>query len=592
MRSAFAVPVVVDCDDEHPATNFEDYVRKMQYPDPTWVDMPAETNEFMTALINAGQISPFAALRIGNHSVRTSDGWRLTEKVNYSFDDAGHEGLEFPDVSGMKQLLHERWPERTFIFPDEQQQAASVEFYTINIGSDAVPTMYHSIMEAYDAYAASSVPGAAIGYYYASTSGGGVLLQRNEDGTDHSQRDNLSQDALYNKDISIALDYIDAHIHTPEFQAQRDAGYGIFYAGPGGQDKEVHEFQLQTGWNVVFGSDSDGLNGDTWVVYRQLSDLPVQLQKVVSHLSQSKTELPSYRKQVQAVYEHEVIFAETERLTKYSPEQGSTVADLARHVTDAQIEAKFREIEPSREQTHARFEQLASDSMHVDIYQLRHNVNNALSFASLQCVGEKGLTVSLANYDKVYHCDLTSGTTLEDIYTRFNLDHPEGFIGHSLSVSDIVAIDYPGAVSANYCDSVGFENLPEIARQIKRINYFVAHTGKIEYKDNPYEVIGSSGDRIILQDVNSDYHVEVSLDQIDLQTRRLALLRQQEEILDTVRYDGEIDADKVRQPSLSMKERFAAAVSAADKRNAERQTTAKESEKSKNEHFAQGVIEP
>ena len=52
------------------------------------------------------------------------------------------------------------------------------------------------------------------------------------------------------------------------------------------------------------------------------------------------------------------------------------------------------------------------------------------------------------------------GETLEDIYRRFNIDHPEDFRGHSLSVSDVVVLHENGADAAYYVDSIGFKELP------------------------------------------------------------------------------------------------------------------------------------
>jgi hypothetical protein len=55
--------------------------------------------------------------------------------------------------------------------------------------------------------------------------------------------------------------------------------YKLFYAGSGGQDKEAIQFQKETGWKRIWGSDSHGLNGDTWIVYRSVDDLPKWLQE-------------------------------------------------------------------------------------------------------------------------------------------------------------------------------------------------------------------------------------------------------------------------------------------------------------------------
>ena len=66
---------------------------------------------------------------------------------------------------------------------------------------------------------------------------------------------------------------------------------------------------------------------------------------------------------------------------------------------------------------------------------------------------------------EVYAAPLTAGTTLEDIYRTFNVDHPADFKGHSLSVSDVVVLHQNGQDTAHYCDSVGFQQVPEFLRE-------------------------------------------------------------------------------------------------------------------------------
>ena len=51
-----------------------------------------------------------------------------------------------------------------------------------------------------------------------------------------------------------------------------------------------------------------------------------------------------------------------------------------------------------------------------------------------------GLSVKPENYELVYTAPLTEQDSLESIYTRFNINHPADFKGHSLSVSDIVVL--------------------------------------------------------------------------------------------------------------------------------------------------------
>ena len=76
-----------------------------------------------------------------------------------------------------------------------------------------------------------------------------------------------------------------------------------------------------------------------------------------------------------------------------------------------------------------------------------------------------GRSVDRANYDLVYNAPLDSKTTLEDIYRTFNIDHPADFKGHSLSVSDVVVLHQGGKDIAHYCDSFGFQQVPEFLRE-------------------------------------------------------------------------------------------------------------------------------
>ena len=72
-----------------------------------------------------------------------------------------------------------------------------------------------------------------------------------------------------------------------------------------------------------------------------------------------------------------------------------------------------------------------------------------------------GHTVDHANYELVYAAPLTPDMTLEDIYTRFNIDIPEDYKGRSLSLSDVVVLHQDGDVSAHYVDSVGIREVPQ-----------------------------------------------------------------------------------------------------------------------------------
>ena len=80
----------------------------------------------------------------------------------------------------------------------------------------------------------------------------------------------------------------------------------------------------------------------------------------------------------------------------------------------------------------------------------------------------KGLSIEKGNYAAVYAGNLDRrGDTqdrLDELYETFNLRRPEDFRGHSLSVSDIVALKQNGVVSCHYVDSRGFKALPDFLK--------------------------------------------------------------------------------------------------------------------------------
>ena len=89
-----------------------------------------------------------------------------------------------------------------------------------------------------------------------------------------------------------------------------------------------------------------------------------------------------------------------------------------------------------------------------------------------------GNVVDKANYELVYSAPLAPETSLEDIYTRFNIDHPKDFKGHSLSVSDVVVLHQNGQDAAHYVDSFGYKNVPEFLQEQKQLTPDELETGE------------------------------------------------------------------------------------------------------------------
>jgi hypothetical protein len=97
-------------------------------------------------------------------------------------------------------------------------------------------------------------------------------------------------------------------------------------------------------------------------------------------------------------------------------------------------------------------------------------------FANMREHEHDGLKVERANYNLVHVGQMTDSDilyNLNKIYSDFNGDHPEGYTGRSVSVSDVIVLQWKGGVSAHFVDGIGLKKLveftgkeskPEVAR--------------------------------------------------------------------------------------------------------------------------------
>ena len=101
------------------------------------------------------------------------------------------------------------------------------------------------------------------------------------------------------------------------------------------------------------------------------------------------------------------------------------------------------------------------------IYQLKDSGETRdIRFMDMDYLEREGIPVSRENYTLVYTGELKEGMSLEDIYMKFNTDHPADFTGHSLSVSDVVVLHQDGENTSHYVDSVGFKEIPEFTKEL------------------------------------------------------------------------------------------------------------------------------
>lgn len=144
-----------------------------------------------------------------------------------------------------------------------------------------------------------------------------------------------------------------------------------------------------------------------------------------------------------------------------------------------------------------------------EIYQLKDSPDRRdYAFEPLERLHERGHKVDMQNYDKVYSGILGLGENLESVYARFNIDRPQDFTGHSLSVSDVVVLHQNGQDTAHYCDSFGFTQVPEFFQlQVKAAS-------RSNYEDR-VALIGADGNVYLGKSKNYHFNPATSQEQRD-----------------------------------------------------------------------------
>ena len=137
------------------------------------------------------------------------------------------------------------------------------------------------------------------------------------------------------------------------------------------------------------------------------------------------------------------------------------------------------EVHKEREAAIARQEKLKQDSaekidetllLHGEsgrfaIYQMDTGGEHTYQFMGFESAQKLGYSIDGKDYRMVYAAPWTPTITLDDIFERFNINRPNDFHGHSLSVSDVIVINRTAETKAYYVDSFGFEELPDFVQQ-------------------------------------------------------------------------------------------------------------------------------
>lgn len=165
----------------------------------------------------------------------------------------------------------------------------------------------------------------------------------------------------------------------------------------------------------------------------------------------------------------------------------------------------------SARDVHRRFLEAPGDAYAV--MQLKGSAPAELRYTGLNYLSQPP---SPGNYDILYTgpivCTQNQSATLENLFEIFNINRPGDFTGHSLSVSDIIALKQDGVVSYHYCDNVGFQELPGFMSE----NYLKAAEMSTEDDYGMIDGIINNGQKPTVSDLEQQVKNEQSISFMDL----------------------------------------------------------------------------
>ena len=155
------------------------------------------------------------------------------------------------------------------------------------------------------------------------------------------------------------------------------------------------------------------------------------------------------------------------------------------------------------------------------IYQVKRGEEySRLSFNSWNELKKFNLPFDKNNYEEVYGGYVSDvsrsqgkGVILDNIYTKFNIDRPEDFRGHSLSVGDVIVLEDNNASSAFYVDSYGMADVTDLFFEVEKQKIDLSKLSEItlteEYdrrKDQPDDFLHIKN-TVSFSNLNSSYHI-------------------------------------------------------------------------------------
>ena len=178
----------------------------------------------------------------------------------------------------------------------------------------------------------------------------------------------------------------------------------------------------------------------------------------------------------------------------YESKKDSVKCELVHPQTLDELSADILKSRSAKEQTFTETAPQESDKPKApdfEIYQIKSGEENRdIRFISLNDLADQGLKPDFSNYEKMYDgnlsmLDLHSGNSigdrLEAIFEKFNMDRPDDFMGHALSVSDVVVMKG----KSYYVDELGFQPLKEFKPVEKNLDKEKAAAAPEKEKPKP-----------------------------------------------------------------------------------------------------------
>ena len=159
-----------------------------------------------------------------------------------------------------------------------------------------------------------------------------------------------------------------------------------------------------------------------------------------------------------------------------------------------------------------------------ELFQIKEGTNGqAYQFMGMDFVKKNKLVVDKNDYESVYRGEIREGETLDTLYEKFNLYHPDDFAGHSMSVSDVIVIEKEHEKTAYYVDSFGFTKVADFLEEKK---YHSAETEQVisRFRDKTKQyfrpIEGRTADRIeeevrgYIQMKIREYHLPIQIREV------------------------------------------------------------------------------